>query len=113
MDPAIWLCCYLPLLFLLLSQRRRRNEKFLALQNLKIRGGTTSMTNEMLHEYIGEECIVYLMSGQVTGVVEQAENGWLRVKNAQGSELVNLSFVSRIRRYPRKKNGKKVSVVLD
>ena len=28
-------------------------------------------------------------------------------------ELINLDFVTRIREYPRKKNGKKKSVVLD
>ena len=36
------------------------------------------------------------------------------IENTSGElEVVNLDFVTRIRQYPRKKNGKKKSLVLD
>ncbi len=106
----LYLLCFLPLALLLLQQRRVW-QQLLVLR--VVRGGKNAMTNEMLSAYIGQECIIYLMSGQVTGVIESVQDGWLRVKGQQDTDLVNLSYVSRIRRYPRKKNGKKVGVVLD
>ncbi len=34
-------------------------------------------------------------------------------KNSGEMEFINLDFVTRIREYPRKKNGKKKGIVLD
>lgn len=111
MNPAIWLCIYLPLLILLMNNSRQRQQERL-LRRIRRKKGGNPLTNEMLYEFIGQECIVYLHSGQVAGVVESVQDGWLRIKTGTDTDLVNLEYVSRIRKYPRKKNGKK-AIVLD
>ena len=73
--------------------------------------------NELAKRFIGQECIIYTITsneGSVQGVIKEVtDSGMLIEKKAGELEIVNLEFVTRIREYPRKKNGKKQSVVLD
>ena len=46
-------------------------------------------------------------------IKEVTDSGMLIEKKTGELEIVNLEFVTRIREYPRKKSGKKQSVVLD
>ena len=63
---------------------------------------------------IGKECLIYTFSGtQITGMISEVTDGAIRVDREKESEIVNLDFVVRIREFPRKKNGKKKSVILD
>ena len=72
---------------------------------------------ELAKQFIGEECIIYTITsndGSVQGVIREIEDGGLIIERNSGErEIVNLDFVTRIREYPRKKNGKKKGVVLD
>ncbi len=43
----------------------------------------------------------------------EVNDGAILIENKNGSEVINLDFVIRIREFPRKPNGKKKSVVLD
>lgn len=53
-------------------------------------------------------------SGAVQGTITEVCGGSMLLQDAQGQlQAVNLEFVTRIREYPRNKNGKKKSVVLD
>lgn len=53
-------------------------------------------------------------SGSIQGVLKEVEDGGLVIEKTTGeTEIVNLDFVTRIREYPRKKNGKKKSIVVD
>lgn len=111
MNPTLWICCYLPLIVVLLYGLYLR--RLALLRRIRRKKGATHMTDEILSEFIGQECIIYLYSGQVSGVVQSVQDGWLRIRIGDDLDLVNLEYVSRIRKYPRKKNGKKKSVVLD
>lgn len=64
---------------------------------------------------IGKECLIYAFNQQITGVIEEVTDGAILVRREKSGEveIVNLDFVMRIREYPRNKNGKKKSVVLD
>ena len=65
---------------------------------------------------MGEECIIYTVAdnfGNIQGVIKDVNDTGITVENKQGLQAVNLDYVVRIREYPRKKNGKKKSVVLD
>ena len=64
---------------------------------------------------IGKECLIYAFNQQITGVIEEVTDGAILVRREKTGEveIVNLDFVMRIREYPRNKNGKKKSVVLD
>lgn len=73
--------------------------------------------NELAKRFIGQECIIYTITsndGSVQGVVKEVTDSGMLIEKKTGElEIVNLEFVTRIREYPRKKNGKKQSVVLD
>lgn len=73
--------------------------------------------NELAKRFIGQECIIYTITsndGSVQGVIKEVSDSGMLIEKKTGElEIVNLEFVTRIREYPRKKNGKKQSVVLD
>ena len=69
---------------------------------------------ELAKKMIGKECLIYTFNGtQIVGTVKEVGDGAILVAGETTEEVVNLDFVVRIREYPRKKNGKKKSVVLD
>lgn len=68
-------------------------------------------------QFIGEECIIYTItssSGSIQGVIKEIDDGGMIIEKASGErEVINLDFVTRIRQYPKKKNGKKKSIIID
>lgn len=72
---------------------------------------------ELAKQFIGKDCIIYTVTsndGCIQGVIREIGDSGMVVERSSGEyEIVNLDFVTRIREYPRKKNGKKKSVVLD
>lgn len=93
-----------------------RNQKTAILRKLikKRKSGGSKEMKELAKRFIDKECIIYSFSGnQHTGTIKEVTDGALLVENEGKSEAINLEFVLRIREYPKKKNGKKKSVVLD
>lgn len=74
----------------------------------------TSMV-ELAKQFIGKECIISIITSStgVVGTIEAVEEHGMLVTKGDETTLVNLEYVSQIKEYPRKKNGKKKSVVLD
>lgn len=72
---------------------------------------------ELAKQFIGEECIIYTITsndGSVQGVIKEIDDGGMVVERKTGErEIINLEYVTRIREYPRKKNGKRQNIVLD
>ena len=69
---------------------------------------------ELAKRFIDKECLIYTFnSNQIEGVIKEVSNGALLVEKKGTLEAVNLDFVVRIREYPRNKDGKNKSVVLD
>lgn len=72
---------------------------------------------ELAKQFIGKECIVYVIASEnvcIPGVIKEIDDdGMVIVRKSGEQEIVNLDFVTRIREYPRKKNGKKKEIVLD
>lgn len=72
---------------------------------------------ELIKKFIGKECIIYDMNSsveQITGTITEIDGDWITVENMTGEqEIINLEYVTRIREYPKKKNGKKKSVITD
>lgn len=101
------------LLFAVLMQRRRHKE-YAAVKKIigrRKKGGKT-MT-DMLEPYIGKDCVVYTMNSQVSGVIREIRDGWLKLDNGKDVDAINLDYVVRVREYPRNKKGKKAAVILD
>ena len=72
---------------------------------------------ELARQFIGEECIIYMITsndGSVQGVIKEIDDGGIIIERGSGGrEIINLDFVTRIREYPRKKNGKEKGILLD
>jgi len=70
---------------------------------------------ELATRFIDKECIIYSFDGsrEFVGVIKEVTDGAILIEKDGNTEALNLDFVIRIREYPRKKNGKKKSVVLD
>ena len=69
---------------------------------------------ELAARFIDKECIIlsFDSSHQYEGVIKEVTDGAILIEKDGKLEAINLDFVIRIREYPRKKNGKKKSVVL-
>ena len=70
---------------------------------------------ELAKRFIDKECVISSFDGnhQYEGVIREVTDGAILVEKDGKLEALNLDFVIRIREYPRKKNGKKKSVVLN
>ena len=114
---------YLILLALLLLviipwiMRRRRMAAIKQFLDRKRQNKENDEMKELAKRFIGEECLIYTITsndGSLQGVIREIGDGGMVVEKKSGElEIVNLDFVTRIRQYPRKKNGKKKEIVLD
>lgn len=112
MSPAIYLILFLPLLIYLIARERNETD-FIALKILKNKGDRHTML-ELAKKFIGKDCLIYTYNNtQISGVIQEITGNALLVENGGSLEAVNLDYVLRIREYPRGKNGKKKSLVLD
>ncbi len=106
---AIFLCIIIPMI-----TRKKEETAILKLINKRKNIEEKAEMTELAKGFVGKDCIIYLFNGnQNTGVIKEVNGNALLVDNDGTQEIINLDFVSRIREYPKKKNGKKKSVVLD
>ncbi len=70
---------------------------------------------ELAKQFIGKECVIYAFDSnhQFMGTIKEVVDGAMLIEKDGTLEAINLDFVIRIREYPKKKNGKKKSVILD
>ena len=70
---------------------------------------------QLATRFIDKECVIYAFdsSHQYMGIIKEVTDGAILVEKDGKLEAINLDFVIRIREYPRNKNGKKKSVILD
>ena len=97
--------------------RQRRLAAVRHILNQKKQNKENSEMKELAKRFIGEECIIYTIAsnhGSLQGVIKEIDDGGMVIEKKKGElEIINLDFVTRIRQYPRKKNGKKKDIVLD
>ena len=94
-----------------------RNRKHIIAKKVIERRKTEDKTEmiELAKKFIGKECLIYAFDSghQFDGVIKEVSDGALLIEKNGEMEAINLDFVIRIREYPKNKNGKKKSVVLD
>lgn len=109
---------YIPIivLWIIIFIMFRNRKAVIARQIIKKRKmeGNTEM-KELAKRFIDKECIISSFDGnhQYEGIIKEVTDGAILVEKDGKIEAINLDFVIRIREYPRNKNGKKKSVVLD
>ena len=110
---------YIPIILLwviiLIMFRNRRKAAVIRriIENRKA-GGNSEM-KAFAERFIGKECIIssFDSSHQYDGIIREVADGAILLEKDGKFEAINLDFVIRIREYPKNKNGKKKSVVLD
>ena len=114
MNPAIYIAIFLPLWLLIIAQQRQKRRVVAALIKKRREKKENRKMQELAKRFIEKECLIYLYDGnQITGVIKEITDSAALVEKKGVLEAVNLDFVTRIREYPKDKNGKKKSVVLD
>ena len=112
-----WWLVVILIIFWLIRKRRRTAAAVWQIQNRRKQNKEILVMKELARQFIGEDCIIYTITsndGSVQGVIKEIDDGGMVIERNSGErEIVNLDFVTRIREYPRKKNGKKKGVVLD
>ena len=96
--------------------RRRKLAAVRHILNQKKQNKENREMKELAKRFIGEACIIYTITsndGSVQGVIKEIDDGGMVIEKTGELEIINLDFVTRIREYPRKKNGRKKGVVLD
>ncbi len=105
------------LIIFLCIRKKRRTAAVWKIQNRRKQNKEVLAMKELAKQFIGEECMIYTITsndGSVQGVIKEIDGGGMIIERNTGErEIINLDFVTRIRQYPKKKNGKKKSVVLD
>ena len=110
---------YIPLgmlwvmIFIMIYQQHRATviRKIL---NRKRNKEETRQMKVLAEKFIGKECLIYTFNNaQVTGTLVEVTDGAILIDNGNDTQAVNMDYVVRIREYPKNKNGKKKSVVLD
>ncbi len=113
METYTWIFVFL---LLMLALQRDNSKKQIAVRRL-VRARRNKKEKQQMEElakqFIGKECILYTLNSQISGTVAEVSDGAVVLENNNTRELVNLDYIIRIREYPRNKNGKKKSVVLD
>ncbi len=102
-------------LFIILIYQKREEILVVVRKDLREKRGRIDMTS-LIERYIGKECLIYTCtsSSQITGTIKSCNEGWLEIENSNGQcDLVNCEYITRIREYPKNKNGKKKSVIFD
>lgn len=110
MNTAYWLTVFLPFLLLFYILHEQKKEVLINNIIFKNRKDTAQML-ELAKKFIDKECLIYTYNSQLTGTIKEVTDSAILIDNGKEEEIVNLNFVTRIREYPRNKNGKKKSVV--
>lgn len=110
---------FLALLFFVILpgiKQRRRMAAVRHILNRKKQNKENIVMKKLAQEFIGKECMVYTVasdSNSVNGMIKEITDSGLLIEKDGNLQAVNLEYVTRIREWPRKKNGKKKEIVLD
>ena len=100
---------------LLILYIKRRNNKIAAIKIIQQRRqkGNSEML-ELAKNFLNKKCVIYTLGAdQSVGVIKDVVGGAILLEKCDSTEAINLDFVIRIREYPKKKNGKEKSIVID
>lgn len=115
MNSSWYICCFLPLLLVLISQWYTQQQLIHHIQKKRNKKEIQHML-ELAKHFINEDCLIYFIGGStISGVIKEiSESGnAILLQNGQNTDVVNLEFVTRIRKYPLDKKGKRKSLILD
>ena len=115
MSPATYIPIIVLWIIIFILFRNQRKAVILRKIIEKKKSGGNAEMKELAQRFIDKECLIYSFDGshQYEGIIKEVTDGAILVEKGGKIEMLNLDFVIRIREYPKNKNGKKKSVVLD
>ena len=115
MSPATYIPIIVLWIIIFILFRNQRKAVILRKIIEKKKSGGNAKMKELAQRFIDKECLIYSFDGshQYEGIIKEVTDGAILVEKGGKIEMLNLDFVIRIREYPKNKNGKKKSVVLD
>ena len=108
---------YIPIILLLvILYIIWRNNRLVTAKKIieKRKKGDNREMIELAKRLIDKECLVYAFDSNhmFEGTIKEVTDGAILLEKNGNLEAINLDFVIRIKEYPRKKNGKKKSIVV-
>ena len=67
----------------------------------------------LAEKFVDKDVLIYTFNSQISGKVVEVADGGVLIDNGKQLDVINFDYIVRIREYPKNKNGKKKSVVLD
>lgn len=108
---------YIPIIimFIIIFTTLRRNNLITAKNAIKNRTSEDKAKMiEFAKKFIEKDCVIYAFDGRhFDGIIKDVSDGAILVEKCGSLEAINLDFVIRIREYPKNKNGKKKSFIVD
>ena len=94
MNPAIYFLLFLPIIIVLIQQKRRKNwiTFYLKLKQRK----ENHIMRETAEKFIDKKCYFYLLTGEAKGIIREVTDHSLLIETPKGREVLNLDFVIRI-----------------
>ncbi len=92
--------------------RQKRLAVIKHIKNKKYNKENNAM-KELAKQFIGKECIIYTVTGTdsvIKGTVKEETDCGIVVEKKDGTEAVNLEYITRIREWPRNSKGKKKQI---
>lgn len=112
LNPAIWIAIFLPIwIGIIVNLNNKKELQKSIIFKLKKKREELRMSNEVIKKFIGKDCIITTFQTQINGVIETIEENWVILRVEDKTEIVNIDYISRIREYPLKKNGKKKLII--
>lgn len=107
----LWIVIWLLVFWYLFIRRKKRTAAIIQhIRNKGKKDKEKSAMKELAKQFIGKECIIYTFdrSDGLQGIIKEVCDGGIIVESVAGErQAINLDFITRIREYSRKKNGKK------
>lgn len=114
---SYWWIVVILIIYLCIRKERQTAAVVRQIQKQRKQNKEKAAMKELAMKFIGEECLIYTItssSGSIQGVIKEVDDGGMIIEKGSGErEIINLDFVTRIRQFPKKKNGKKKSVVFE
>ena len=107
---SLILIAFFLLVILPLISRRKKLAAIRQILKRKKQNKENIVMKELAQRFIGKECLIYTIASDgsaVKGTVKEVADTGLIIECDGNLQAVNLEFVTRIREWPRKKNGKK------
>lgn len=87
---------------------------FIVKRNIKRKRGIKENMNELLNNFIEKDCIIYCVNNtSVDGIIKEVKENAVLIETRDGLQLINTDFITRVREYPKNKNGKRKGFLID